>query len=638
MIEFHSKKIKNNNEEIIIKKHFNLDQDLDCFIIISSHDDKFGDALSHKILDSIIDRIDVAHIYDDFSAFLETINSFIKAWHIDSKHQTKSNVMISLLHKKDFLFSSIGQSSCYLINSQKEVIEVTDHKDPKKYFNYVSQWNIENKDIIICSNLRLLQYLSKSDFIDSLKVASLDNFVANLKEILSQEEHSNNICVTALQKKDLVENKIHSFTQHRYFQVAQDYALKTLDNNLTKKIVGLAMLGKDKLLKQSHFIKNISIVLAILLCFLVLYSIISSLLSSTVQSTQKDDAKIQLQQAIEYTSIANKNLANPAVFQENISLAEDIVTNITDQNLYINDVNKINWDISILKKQYNGVETFEATPENEMYANSSGFPGNNIINNDGKLFIVHDKSITGPIITGQEAKNNVFDKLENDEIFIDATLLGSDIILLTNFSKVVRFTQNSYFSFQDVKDQVTWDKASSIYSFGNNNIYFISEDGKQIKRHRKNTTGFNAGESYLSEEDAKALDGIRSIGIDGGIYILKNDMSMVKLFASPEYRLQSIILNKLPKNYEFVAWNIDIKTAANLNYVYILLDNKIWIFQPDARRYQDTKSLTYIGQVEWKNHDILDFHVNNDKEIFIINSQGLYRMKFEENDGKIILR
>ena len=623
MLEFHSKKIKNNDEEIIIKKHFNLDKDVDCFIIISSDDNKFGDALSHKILDSIIDRIDADNIYDDFSAFLETINSFIKAWHIDSKHEAKNNVMISLLHKKDFLFSTIGHSSCYLINSQKEVIEVTDHKDTKKYFNYVSQWNIESNDIIICSNLRLLQYLSKSDFIDSLKVSNIDSFVSNLKDILSQEENSNNICITALQKKDLIQNKVNSFTQHKYFQIAQDYGLKALDNNITKKIVGLAMLSKDKLLKQSHLIKNISIVIAILLCFLVLYSIISSLLSSTTQSSQKDDAKLQLQQAIEYTSIANKNLANPAIFQENISLAEDIISNIADENLYINDVNKISGDISILKKQYNGVETFEATAENEMYSNLPGFSGNNIINNDGKLFIIHDKSITGPIIAGQEAKNNVFDKLEADEVFIDATLLGNDIILLTNFSKVVSFTKNAYFSFQDVKDQVTWDKASSIYSFGNNNIYFISEDGKQVKRHRKNTTWFNAGQEYLSEEDAKALGWIQAIGIDGGIYILKDDMSMVKLFVSPEYRLQSMILNKLPKNYEFSEGKIDIKTAANLNYVYMLLDNKIWIFQPDSRRYQDTKSLTYIGQVEGKNHDIQDFYVNNDKEIFIINSQGL---------------
>ena len=636
MIEFSSKKIKINENETLIKKHFNLDSNLDCFIIISSNDDKFSDALSHKILDAIIDRINPEDVYNDFSIFLENINSFIKTWKKDTDIELKSNVIISLLHKKNFLFSSTGTASCYLINSSKDVLEITDHKQPKKHFDYISEWKITARDIIVCSNARLFNYLSKSDFLDSLKVAKLDDFTSNIKQILRWENVVSNTSFIAL--RNITHTPSVSLLDHKYVRLAWEYGMKLLDNSLTTKAVGLWLILKDKIMSGWNILKNSFIVVAILLCLFVLYSIISGLLGSATQTTQKDNAKIQLETAIEHKNIANKNIANEDVFTLNIEAAEAIVREIKQNELYINDVNKIISDINALKKQYNGIETFNEDSDNLVYKLDAGSNALWVINNAGKLFIIHDKSITGPIIAGQTDKKIVFDKLEPDEKFIDATLLWSDIILLTNFSKVVKFTKNAYFSFQDVKDQVTWDQASSIYSFGNNSIYFIGEDKKQIKKHSRNANGFNAGSEYLKSEDSSTIWEILSVGIDGGIYILKKNMEMIKFFASPKYRLQSLALNKLPKNYGFSEGKIDIKTAANLNYVYMLLDNKIWIFKPDSNRYQDTQSLTYLGQIEWQNYTIKDFYVKNDGEIYIINNDGLYKMKFEENDGAIILR
>ncbi len=634
MIEFSSKKIKVSDDNSLIKKHFNLDSDLDCFILISSNSEKFSDAISNKILDSIIDRISKEDTYNDFSLFLENMNNFISTWKKDNSDTIKANIIISLLNKNNFLFSTIGTASCYLINGTGDVIEITNHKEPKKQFSYVSEGKLSWNDIIVSSNMRLFNYLSKSDFIHSLKVSKFDEFTKNLKHILTGETISSDLCLTALRRESI--NKGSSVFDHKYALMAQEYTMKALDNGLTKKLMALSMIARDKILEQSKIAKNVLIVAAILLCLFVLYSIISGLLSTATQTTSKSDAKLQLTTAIEHIKTANKNIANWDIFDSNITSAENIVKNIKDSELYINDVNKILWDISTLKKQYNGIETFAENSDTLVHAQSSA--GVSVINSNGKLFIIGDKSITGPIIAGQTPKEIVFDKLESDENFIDATLLWNDIILLTNFSKVVKFTKNAYFSFQDVKNQVTWDKANSIYSFGNNNIYFVSEDKKQILKHTKNVTGFNAGNEYLKSDDANTIWEILSIGIDGWIYILKKDMSMIKLIASPKYRMQSLILNQLPRNYGFSSGKIDIKTGPNLNYVYMLLDNKVWIFKPDTRRYQDTKSLTYLGQIEWQNYEIQDFYVKNDGEVYIINNNGLYKMKFEENDGKIILR
>jgi hypothetical protein len=55
------------------------------------------------------------------------------------------------------------------------------------------------------------------------------------------------------------------------------------------------------------------------------------------------------------------------------------------------------------------------------------------------------------------------------------------------------------------------------------------------------------------------------------------------------------MLNNLPSNYNIeLDEKVIIKANINLNYVYILLNNKIWVFNPNTKRYQDTKSLTYV--------------------------------------------
>jgi hypothetical protein len=56
------------------------------------------------------------------------------------------------------------------------------------------------------------------------------------------------------------------------------------------------------------------------------------------------------------------------------------------------------------------------------------------------------------------------------------------------------------------------------------------------------------------------------------------------------------MLNGFPDNYKIEdnTAPLKIKTRANLNYVYILLNNKIYIAKPNSRRVQDTKSLQYL--------------------------------------------
>jgi len=85
--------------------------------------------------------------------------------------------------------------------------------------------------------------------------------------------------------------------------------------------------------------------------------------------------------------------------------------------------------------------------------------------------------------------------------------------------------------------------------------------------------------------------------------------------------LESIVLNNLPKNYDKDPTKnnrVDIYARQDLNYVYMLLENKILVFQPNSKRYQDVKNLTYKGQVEGKGFNIKDFYVESDGTIDVL--------------------
>jgi hypothetical protein len=128
------------------------------------------------------------------------------------------------------------------------------------------------------------------------------------------------------------------------------------------------------------------------------------------------------------------------------------------------------------------------------------------------------------------------------------------------------------------------------------------------------------------------------MSIDGWFYILKEDLSMIKFFSNP-YRVESLSLNKLPRNYTYdQSSNIFLYTRANLSYVYMLMNNKIWIFEPNTQSYASTKSLTYVGQIEWLNEQIDSFYVKTDGNILVASKKGIYKLGFQVNDDKLVLQ
>lgn len=633
MFEISSKKVDFNKENTIIKRNINLDKELDCFILISTKDANLWELILNNILDFIIDKISKNNTYNDFSIALESINAFIKTWKQDSDEKIKLDIIIWILNDNNYIFSNIWKSSCYLINNNDEVIELTNKEENKKEFNFVSSWEMKNNEIIVSSTRRLLNYLSKSDLLDWLVLSEdINIFNKNIKNILLSEVLEKNIWISSL--KYISGNK-ESISSNN-LDLIKNYLLQFFDNKISKNILWYILVQKDKLNSSSKQIKNIIFLGWITISIFFLYSILSTVASITTQNDQKELAKENIIKAKTYLSIASENIANPDSFELNISNAESLIAQIEENQIFLNDIAKINDNINILKKQFDKIEIFEESIDNIIYEENFENPVQ-IVKNNLKPYVITAKWIVWPIIPNTKAKNYIFSSLEENETFIDSAFIWENMYLLTSLSKIVKFTKNWYFSYMDVSWQQTWEKAKEISSYAQN-IYLIWSDDNQINKHPLSWATFKTWEQYLKKDDLTQIWEILSVSIDWGFYILKKDLSIIKFFSNP-YRIETITLNKLPKNYNLEENSIiDLKTRSDLSYVYLLLNNKIWVFKPNTKDYKNTQSLTYIGQIEWSKDQIKDFFINHDWEVVILNNKWLYKITFEISDDRLLIR
>jgi len=619
-----------------LKSHIvNLDTELDCVVLLSVKDQKLRDLLYNKIIDALIDRVHPKNAYKDFSNALENINAFLSNWKNDNEKIQGLHAIIGIYHGKTFLLSTIGKASCYLYNTHGDIIEVTDKWDSPKDFSFISSGEIASGESLILTTLRLLDILSKDDIKDGLSEWNITRSSNNIEHILLHEHTGKNIGCISLKK----EFKIQKDSEWK--EKLEHYVLRIFDNTIAKKLLWYLYHVRDSLLHKSQKTKQVLLGIWIIVSIFFLYYLVSWFVHLASSTQDVEWAKQELLMAQGYIAKASDNMNDVDAFSHHIEAAEEIIVSLEKKQLFLTDIETLKGNMGVLQKQFNGIESFETKSDNTVYTFETPQKIVKVLSISNKIYVVHKNSITGPILPWEASKNFIFEELSPGDYFIDATVYETNIILMTYEGKVVNFAKNNYFSYLDVADQPIWDKSTLISSYGSN-LYLLSDEGNQILRHKKQGNSYDAWVSYLKDEDAASVWKILSLAIDGGIYILKSDGSVVKLFRSPEYRFEWIVLNNLPRNYDFKKTTIDkapsLRARANLRYVYMLFDNKVLVFQPNTTRYQDVKSLNYIGQIEWKDIIIEDLHVDNDGEIFVAAEWWVYRMEFDISEDELIVK
>jgi len=104
-------------------------------------------------------------------------------------------------------------------------------------------------------------------------------------------------------------------------------------------------------------------------------------------------------EAKKYLRQASDNINNQELFSMNIESSESLIADIKERGLFLSDVAKIQDDIAILKKQFNGIETFEPTGDMFLYQSETPYQAVRVVDVSNKIYIVTSTNIIGPIIS-----------------------------------------------------------------------------------------------------------------------------------------------------------------------------------------------------------------------------------------------
>jgi len=653
--------IQNDNSgNSVISKVIEIAPKLNCYIVISNSKTVWATLILNKIVDNIVEHFaSSTDAYNSLSSVLDNVNLFLKNVKQEWTNLENLNVLVAIEDWYNFHFSKIWEASCYLIQDA-DVTEVSYTDKKSETFSYISSGELTAGDNIVVCSSRLFDYVTKTDVINSVSnIEEASDISKNLNTIFAEENPIDSLDIISInfgKKQEIVEEEIEkesifansSVNFEEIFDKVKTTSInfwnKIKNSNITQKASNQSAILQDKLNIKSdnNTVKNAIFISWTIVSFILLYVIISGVIWMTSWTKMTAIYKEKLNEATRYKNLATQNVNNPEVFELNIEKAEELVSEIKEKDLFKLQREDLLGQINLLKKQFNWIETFSAPIEDFAYTwdltNTI-----KILNKNNKLYLINKKSIVGPIINGKSSWEYSFDKIEENE-FIDAEFDENNIILLTNNNSIVKFSPQNKFSYLNVIGEDTWEEASMLKIYSGN-IYLLNKDRNQVYKHKPITGGYTKGEPYLKDEDSLMLNAnkLNSIDIDGWIYMMKQDLILEKLFTYPEYKIQPITLNKLPKNYELENKDelVKIVWRSDLRYVYFFFNNRIWIFKPNSKRYQDVKSLEYIGQIEGAKEKIKDIYIDFDNgvvEANIVYSNWVYKLKFDITDEGIIIR
>ncbi len=615
-----------------------LSDDVEAIIMISCEDENKTVLLYHRILDALLDHIDTQNVYKNFSLALEHVNALLTSWRDGDGNISWLTAIIAVYAQDTLYFSPFWPSFLSLYNSWKQLVEITEKHQSMREFHYISSGKIIPWETLIFSTTRLLDTLSEDDVIDVLCSSNVHTIGKDLLTMVSREYYNESVGVIVIKKEDPLYT---SSVQTNVSSLVKDYALKACDNFLVKKWLSYIYQIQDIMAAQWKVTLQIVFWTTFCITLYIVYLILSSFL--TLDASQKDlQAHKELLFSAQNSIItASESLHNSDIFALEIEKAEKNLDILQSKNLFTSDSTKLREEIYILQKQFNGVEIFFPKESSYIMSFTSRKDVVKVLGLENKIYLVTKKSVIGPVFSWQTPQERVFNKLTANDVFQDATSQEGDIILITQEWKLVRYADAKYFSYIDITGDTLWQKSNILTAYGSN-IYLTSEDERQILVHKRRLGAYGEAVEYLKDADSLSLWKILSLAIDGWIYILKHDGSLLKFFRVPGYRLESLSLNNLPENYNFDKIDVEklpsVRARIDLAYVYMLLDHRIYVFQPNSKRYQDTKSLKYIGQIERSDIEIQDFYVEDDGELVVASDDGVYRLSFEIEEDRLFLR
>jgi hypothetical protein len=627
MIQISTIKHQDPTSKKIVHSHkLSPNTDISLFLIISGDKKNIISIIEEQFLENIPGlNWNHGEIHTDITYLTEKYNHF--SLNIENEDKADLSILLAVLSGNSLALSSIGKNSALLIEKDGTINSIIQQKDEAEVFEYIAEWEIWENSSIYLSNQNI-EDIFGADILWEMHHFDTEEW-ENICENMGKREFHEHIHIYRISRTEW-------WKSHWTSRIKQNDILVNEFKDTISKLKKSEIHTKSKqavvyLLERPYF-QYIFLIVWIFILFWLTYSIFWSLF--WVISAPKLDVKNQILQAKNLIEQSQKLTNNPTAFNKNIHEAENILLDVKDNKSYTTDIQSLMNRIEAMKKEVNDIQTITLSkyqsivPFNPLDISPLGvFEYNKKITIIGKEWSIlgyarwEALSKVTPYPTGERAIK--FDTWDDGSVFI-----------LTENSRVLG-QKRSDITYITVTGQDGWEGAKSIKTF-NGNVYILWDQWNQIFKHKPGINGFSAQSEVLT----KTQSGIIDIGIDGWFFILYNTWKIWRYIQTKWVEIQNIVLNKIPWIYDVGTFTpTQFFSRANLSYIYILSWNKIWIFQPDSKRFQDITALNYIAQIEIQTQEeIRHIFIPRDGTIYLTTNLWIYDLQYEIANNKLILR
>jgi hypothetical protein len=211
--------------------------------------------------------------------------------------------------------------------------------------------------------------------------------------------------------------------------------------------------------------------------------------------------------------------------------------------------------------------------------------------------------------------------IDSNEVVIDAAYHDDreSLFFLTKSNRVIEYADQQ-FAFVDTAD-AAWHAATDLEIY-NNRLYLLDSEEGEIWRYYPQRNGFSGGDSYVSD-DTNLVDAV-SLAIDGAVYVMQADGSLIKLSAGET--VADFDVRKAP--------NTDLSGATVFNTEFeqfqaFILDpagSRVLVYNKDSR----TGDLVYSAQYVLENtEELRDLYVDKESSrIYVLGKSKVYELTF----------
>lgn len=564
----------------------------------------------------------------DFAFVTEKYNHFLK--NLAEEDREDIHVLFAIIKKNHLIVSTIGDMYPIIHERNGSTKMIYESITGSHFFDSYSSGDIPRWGYVFFTS-RNLDGIISEDFYEDSSILESEKFEETTLSLLEHETTESIHIIRISLKESPKANKKRGSSQADIIKNASYKVIWDIWKNIA--LSGIHEKIGHHIAKKWRAFTAWFFVIWIIIFFSLLSYILSALFSVT--SSPLNDSKTNLLKAKTLIEESQKLTSNPQAFHDTIKEAETLLLKLREEKQYMKDTENLLTRVEAMKKEIYDIQSIDLKKKESLVKfNPLDISPIWLFESSKKLNLIGKN---GAILW--YAPWNPLPKVTSYptwEEWIDFTSTEDwSFYILTKNNRVLASRKNNEVTYVNVMWQDTWENADMIKSY-NDNIYLLWKKDGQLYKHRPGLNGFSQKAAVFQT----ALSWVLDVGVDWGFYVIKGDHTVSRILTAKTYSSNGIILNKIPGEYKlWDSGDISFITNKNIKYVYILDNRRIWIFEPDAKNFQDVKSWTYIAQLEIDtSEEVRNISVPRDGQIYVITNLWVYNITFEVVDQNLVLR